>query len=125
MGTVLRATTRFAFSVDGASAASIARTFPTTVRLLAGLGSPNSASASCRAEVVRFSICELDALSDRSRIAAIGAKVASPVPRHRSAYESKSMRAEVASSSSAASSPVMRGYQSESLIGMIDSYSPV
>jgi len=58
---------------DNSNAVCIARTFPTINRALREACSPSSASAICRAPLVRFFISELDALSVRSRIEAKGA----------------------------------------------------
>ena len=86
---------------------------------------PISASASCFALTVRFSICELDALSVRSRIADIGPRAAFSVPRTSEAWRSKSLKARVASSRSAPSSLVSVGDQAASCAGTADVYVPV
>lgn len=56
-------------------AAFIARTLATTKRAFADFETPISASATCLALEVRFSISELEADSVRSRIAANGAAI--------------------------------------------------
>ncbi|WP_461515312.1 hypothetical protein [Rathayibacter agropyri] len=60
-------------SSERETAAFIASMFRTTSIALPDVATPISARATCLAEAVRFSISELEALSERRRIAAKGA----------------------------------------------------
>lgn len=79
----------------------MARTLATTVRALALVVWSISASASCLAPTVRFSICDEEADSVRSRIEDIGPRAGLSGPSVALAYESNRASAAAASSASA------------------------
>ena len=89
------------------NAASIAETFAATTRALSEVDSSICAIASWRAGTVRFSICDDDADSVRSKIVLIGPRAGLSGPRAEAAYLSNDARAAAASSMSVARSAGM------------------